>query len=224
MKSLTCLCAFWLVPIVGLAQEPAPDEQEIQQAKLNELIMNVQDRIEADPNLRGVMLTGANFVPKMDAPGEELRLQGKVMDPAQRPAVKQMVGQALGDDPYWREGEGPLEVIAEDMVVSMGSLPLANRYYAQGLEYFWKNQFPEADRAFARALSEAPNDDVFRYWRVVTALAQGQEGRAKAKLLPLMETYPHGSRTPIISTAFERFQGPLRLQLMNLENEILATL
>jgi hypothetical protein len=223
MKSLICLCAMWLVPVVGLAQETAAEKQE-QDARLNELLMNVQDQIEFDPMLRGVMVTSAELVPKRDMPGEVLRLHGKVMDPAQKSVVQDMVVNAMSDDPYWREGEGPLDVTAEPMVVSMGSIPLANRYYAQGLEYFWKGESAKADRAFARALAEAPNDDVFRYWRVVTALAQQQEGRAKAKLLPLIETYPHGSRTPIISTAFERLQGPLRLDLMKLENEVLASL
>ncbi len=116
MKSLLCLCPLLLAPIVGLAQETPPAPKENQQAKLNELLMKVQDRIEADPMLQGVMLTGATFVPKMTPPGEELRLQGKLMDPAQGDTVKAMVEKALGEDPYWREGEGPLEVTTTMMI------------------------------------------------------------------------------------------------------------
>jgi tetratricopeptide (TPR) repeat protein len=224
MKLLIRLCALSLFPIVGLAQQAAPDKQETTQTKLNELIWKVQDEIESDPMLRGVMLTGAKFVPNPNAAGEELQLQGKLMDPAQSPAIKQLVLKALGNDPYWREGKGPLDVKPETMLPSLGSLSLANSYHAQALEHFWKGEYPEADRAFARALAESPNDDVLRYWRVVTALALNQEDRAKKKLAPLLQTYPLGSRTPIVATAFERLQGPRRKQLMSMENELLASM
>lgn len=224
MKSLFCLCPLLLAPIVGLAQVVPPPPQESQETKLNELIMKVQDQIEADPTLGGVMLTGARIVPKMNMPGEELQLQGKLMDPAQAPAVKAMVEKALGDDPYWREGEGPLEVTTNMMIASPGSLPLANSYYAQGLDYFWKGNYAEADRAFSRALAELPGDYVFQYWRVVAALAQGQEERAKSKLFPLLQANALGSRSPFVASAFERLQGPLRRKLSALENEVRSSL
>lgn len=224
MKLMLCLCPLLLAPIVGLAQETPPPPKENQAAKLNELISKVQDRIEADPNLPGVMLTGAKFVPKMNAPGEELQLQGKLMDPAQGDVVKQMVEKALGEDPYWREGEGPLEVTPTTMVASPGSLPLANSYYAQGLDAFWKGEYAEADRAFARALAELPNDYVFRYWRVASALAQKQDDRAKEKLTPLLQADVLGSRSPNVALAFERLQGPLRQKLAAMENEVLSSM
>lgn len=224
MKSLLCLCPLLLAPIVGLAQEAPPAPKENQEAKLNELIMKVQDQIEADPNLGGVMLTGARFVPKMTPPGEELQLQGKLMDPAQGAQVKALVEKALGDDPYWRQGEGPLEVTTTMMIASQGSLPVANTYYAQGLDAFWKADYANADRSFARALAELPGDPVLQYWRAVAALAQGQEQRAKAKLFPLIQANSLGSRAPNISAALERLQGPLRQRLMLLENEVLSSL
>lgn len=224
MKSLLCLCPLLLAPIVALAQDPPPAPKENQAAKLNELIMKVQDQIEADPNMGGVMLTGGKFIPKMTAPGEELQLQGKLMDPAQGAAVKALVEKALGDDPYWREGEGPLDVTTNMMVASPGSLPLANSYYAQGLDAFWKGEYKDADRAFARSLAEAPGDSVLQYWRVVSALAQDQNDRAKSKLTPLIQADSHGSRSPNVASALERLQGPLRQKLMILENEVLSSL
>jgi hypothetical protein len=224
MKSLLCLCPLLLAPIVGLAQEAPPAPKENQQAKLNELLMKVQDRIEADPMLQGVMLTGATFVPKMTPPGEELRLQGKLMDPAQGATVKAMVEKALGEDPYWREGEGPLEVTTTTMIAAPGSLPVANSYYAQGLEYFWKGQYAEADRAFARSLAELPGDYVLQYWRAVAALAQGQDDRAKSKLHTLLQADVLGSRSPNVAAAMERLQGPLRQRLAIMENQVLSEL
>lgn len=225
MKLLTCLTALCLLPLPAFAQDEgaAADKKEMNQKKLNELLDRVQDDIELDATLGGVMVTGGKFVEKMGMPGEELQLQGKLTDQAaQGPKIKTMVEQAMAEDPYWREGEGPLTVTTDKMTEAEGSLQLANRYYAKGLEHFWNKEYVQADRAFSRAMSEAPNDDVIRYWEAASALAQKQEDRAKEKLLPLLETYPLGSRTPLIATGFERLQGPLRMKLMNLENELLA--
>ena len=225
MKFLTCLTALCLIPVAAPAQDAAADKQAMNQKKLDELLHKVQDRIELDPTLGGVMVTGGKFVPKMGMPGEDLHLEGKLMDQAvQGPKIKMMVEKALGEDPYWRESEGPLTVVTDTMTQSEGSLQLANRYYAKGLEHFWNKEFAEADRAFSRAMAEAPTDDVIRYWDAVTTLAQQQDDRAKEKLAPLLATYPLGSRTPTIATGFERLQGPLRLKLMSIENELLASM
>ncbi len=103
-------------------------------------------------------------------------------------------------------------------------MPVANSYYAQGLEFFWKGQYAEADRAFARALAELPGDYVLQYWRAVAALAQGQEDRAKSKLFSLLQADVLGSRSPNVSAAFERLQGPLRQRLAIMENQVLSEL
>ena len=65
---------------------------------------------------------------------------------------------------------------------------------------------------------------MIRYWSAVNALAQGQEDKAKARLTPLVQIYPQGSRTPIIARELERVQGPLRQRLNTLENELLLSL
>jgi tetratricopeptide (TPR) repeat protein len=201
-----------------VAFEPLPGDDLAE--KLKELLIQVQESAEANPKLLGVYVSGGKFVALANMPGEELQLAGKLRDPAQSQELISLVNEAMGSDPYWREGEGPLVVSTANMRIAPGSLQLANQFYALGLEYFWRGQYPEADKAFSQAVSESPQDDVFRYWRVVCALAQNQEDRAKQKLAPLMETNTLGSRTPVIATAFERLQGPLRQRLVVMENEI----
>jgi len=223
MKCITCLAAMFLIPLTGLAQD-AGDKQDMKQEKLQELLHNVQDAMELDPMMKGVMLTDGKFVSQRDMPGEEIQLQGKVMTPAQAEKVKEMVKNALGEDPYWREVEGPLTVSTEMMTPSQGSPQLADRYYAKGLTHFWDEEYAAADRAFSRAMAEAPQDLALKYWDVLTALAQDQNDRAKEKLTPLMAEDSLGSRSPNIATALERVQGPLRRKLMELENEILASM
>lgn len=231
MKFSSCLFAVLLLPGVLVAQDPAvpppadePVAEPTKQDKLDELIQQVQTQIEFDESLRGVYLSGGEFVKTMDMPGEVLQLKGKLMDPAQGPTVQQLVQDALEADPYWRKGEGPLTISTATMRVSQGSPQLASQLYGVGLQAYWDGDYEMAGQAFSKAAAEAPNDDVIRYWSVVNDLAQGKADKAKARLTSLVQTYPQGSRTPIIATAFERVQGPLRQQLTTMENELLLSM
>lgn len=233
MKFSSCLFAVLILPGWVVAQDPmtppppsgnAPAPKPTKSEKLAELMNTVQDKIESDDSLRGVYLAGGSFKKIVDMPGEVLQLSGKVMNPAQGQAVEKLVLDALQDDPYWREGEGPLTISTAKMRVSQGSPQLAGQLYGMGLTGFWKGEYEKAAKAFSKAMAEAPNDDVIRYWSAVNALAQGQEDKAKAKLRPLVEANPQGSRTPEIATSLERVQGPLRRQLMAMESELLLSL
>ena len=194
------------------------------QEKLHELLTKVQDEIELDDTLRGVAFTGVKLVNNPQDKGQIMELQGRLLDPSQGAKVKDLVEKVLQNDQYWWVGAGPLPVSTQMMQVGPGDPRLAARDYEMALTAFWKGEYAQADPAFYLALSEAPADDVLRYWRVVSALAQGQTERAKQKLAPLLKLYPLGSRTPMIASAFERLQGPLRRKLMNLENDVLRSL
>lgn len=219
MKFASCLAAVVLLPGLLVAQDP-PTKQE----KLDELLQTVQNKMELDDSLRGVYLAGGTFKPNMGMPGEVLHLSGKLMNPAQAETVKQLVLDAMKEDSYWKKDEGPLTIATDQMLVSLGSPQMANQLYDLALTSFWKNDYETANKAFSKAMAEAPNDDVIRYWSAVNALAQGQKERAEAKLRSLMETQTQGSRTPVIATALERVQGPLRRQLMEMEKELLLSL
>ncbi len=235
MKRYAYLCLGLLWPLSAMGQAPnaqpttgaeakeSPTDAQ-RQEKLHELLMKVQDEIELDDTLRGVALTGVKFVDNPQDKGQIMQLQGRLLDPSQGAKVKELVEKVLQNDQYWWVGAGPLPVSTESMQVAPADPRLASRDYGMALDAFWNGEYAQADAAFYLALAEAPADDVLRYWRVVAALAQGQTERAKKKLVPLMKLYPLGSRTPMIASAFERLQGPLRRKLMSLENEVLKTL
>ena len=237
MKQLPGFCLGLLLPLSAMGQapdanapqpasnapQPAPVDAK-RQEKLNELLMRVQDEIELDDALRGIAFTGIRLVDNPQGQGQIMQLQGRLFDPSQKAPLKQLVENVLQNDQYWWVGNGPLPVSTETMQVRPGDRRLAARFQGMALQDFWKGKYAQADEAFFRALAEAPVDDVLRYWRVITALAQGQTERAKMKLAPLLKLYPLGSRTPMIAAALERLQGPLRWKLMSLENEVLASM
>ena len=75
-----------------------------------------------------------------------------------------------------------------------------------------------------RAVAEVPADPVYRYWRIVSLLALGEDARAEVKLRTLLVENPWGQFAPTIAVALERVQGPLRWRLQALERHVLLTL
>jgi hypothetical protein len=97
----------------------------------------------------------------------------------------------------------------------------AARYYGLGLEFFWRRDYPAADRAFARAIAEAPTVEAYRWWSALIAIALGQDQRAMNKLHPLLAVNPYGSQSPAIAYELMEVQGPLRWKLQALERVVL---
>jgi hypothetical protein len=59
---------------------------------------------------------------------------------------------------------------------------------------------------------------------VLVHLAMGEEDAARQKLVPLLAADPWGSNGPMVATALERMQGPLRQKLRAVEQDVLLTM
>jgi len=196
-------------------------------AKVQKLLETVQDQIELDPVLAGGLLTSASFARRLDGAarsGAELRVYGRVAAPEHAERLSDLFVDAMAADPYWLRRRDEVFVSFRDLNVGAPSPVFAQRYFAMGLKLFWQCRYLEADAAFLRAVAGSPTDPVYRYWRVVTLLALGQETRAEQMLTRLLLENPWGQYAPTIATALERVQGPLRWRLQALEQHILLTL
>ena len=203
--------------------EPTTDET----AHIQSLLASVQDRIDLAPELAGAAVISAVLMARLDEPGtpaRELRVYGRVVNPEQTTAVARLFADAMVDDPWWVERRGEIFVSLGSLSVAAPSAVFGQRYFAMGLNYFWEGQYLQADAAFMRAVAEVPADPVYRYWRVVSLLALGEEARAEVKLRTLLVQNPWGQFAPTIAAALERVQGPLRWRLQALERHVLLTL
>lgn len=199
--------------------EMTPEQQE----RMDQVIRQAQDVIELDPELGGSIVWGAHFADGAAGGGQGLMLEGRLNAAAHSTKVEQIVRSILQADRYWWAGQGSLQVSASEISIGYGSEELASRFYSLGLEAFWEGDYKEADKTLSRAVAESPDDLVLRYWRVATAIALGENDRAKEKLGPLMQQEPDGSRSHGIATAFERLQGPVRQKLAEMEKKVLWT-
>ena len=87
----------------------------------------------------------------------------------------------------------------------------AERYFDQGLRFYWEQRYPQAEKQFVQAIRSFDQDARFVYFLGLTQLAEGQRDQAAesfrqgAKLE--QQGRPQGS---IISSALERVQGSPR--------------
>lgn len=196
---------------------PSPDEH----ARIQQLLTTVQDQIEMDSRIAGVLVHDAILVRRVEGPGYALRIVGRVAEEDQREIVSELFTEAMAASPYWRERRGEFFINLEPMVVAPPSLERGLRYFTMGINAFWNGDLFTAERAFTRAIAQAPDLVIYRWWKVVTLLALGQEARAEALLRPLLQVNPWGQYEVQVAAALERVQGPLRWQLQQLEQRVL---
>jgi len=210
-----------------LAPPPMP-AAELQRLRIRTLLRMAQDSIELDPRLGeldprlgGVLLSDAKLERTAGQP-VVLQLSGRVLTEDQIPIVQTVVTNTIPVTPGWQTAD-EIVVNVEQLLPSPPTQMFADRYYSLGLEYFWQGDYANADIAFMKALAEAPSREILRYWRVLTAIALGEDDRAEARLVPLLRRNPLGAEGPVIAGALERVQGPVRWKLMELEKNVLMT-
>lgn len=204
-------------PAMARQVRPSPEEQ----SQIENLLTRVQDRIEIDPRIAGVYAQDAVLVRRVDGPGYALQIRGRLAAEDQRDAVLDVFTEVMAGDPYWRERRGDVFISLEPMIVVPPSLQWGLRYFTLGLNEFWDGNLFEAERAFTLAISHAPDIVVYRWWKVLTLIALGEEGRAQALLVPLLRVNPWGQYDATIAVALERVQGPLRHRLQEMEQHVL---
>jgi hypothetical protein len=231
MRSLAFLAAVSLFVAAVPAQEPPPppafypvEPSPEELIHMQDLITDVQDRVEINPDLSGAYVQEAALVRPADAPGYVLRITGRVPAEDQRPLVTQIFTDVMAVDPYWRERREEFVVDLQPLVVAPPSLTWGLRYFTMGINAFWRDDLVTAEQAFTRAIAQAPDVVTYRWWKVVTLLALGQEARAEALLAPLLHANPWGQYDAAIATALERVQGPLRLHLQSVEQRVLLNI
>lgn len=206
-----------LDPAMARRVHPSPEEQ----AHIEALLTAVQDRIETSPQVSGAFVHDAILVRRVDGPGYALQIRGRVAAEEQRGMVSEVFTEVMAADPYWRERRGDVFISLEPVVVAPPSLQWGLRYFTMGINAFWRGDFFTAEQALTRAIAHAPDVVVYRWWKVVTLLALGQDARAEALLVPLLQQNPWGQYDSTIATALERIQGPLRWELQHLEQRVL---
>jgi hypothetical protein len=198
-----------------------PEKKEL--VHVAELLQIVQDRIEVDPALGGVLLSDLAYMSREGVAGRAMALGGRVVTDDQRALLEELLVETMAANQYWRTARHSLVLSVEPLLLQPISAEWRQRYYVLGLEKFFEFDYVAADEAFKRALAEAPEDMILSYWRVVTHIALRQDHKAEMKLRYLLERNPWGESQSAIAREFWRVQGPLRWRLQAIERQVLLT-
>ncbi len=205
-----------------LTASSAPVKLSERDVQVSRLVRTIQDQIELEPDLEGVIVVTGELRDRSPQAGSELVLAGKMADREQSQRIEELAGKLIEADDYCIDNQILTSKVS--LSVRPPSPALASRYFRYGIDAFNHQDYATADVAFMRALAEAPGHRVSRYWRVLTAMLLGQTDRANRNLELLLLQDPGGSESHEIATSLERIQGPIRWQLMELERQALLSL
>ena len=194
---------------------------------LSALLREINKIADLDPIFAGCVVSSASYQFNTDDDRWYLVPRGRVWQGAQKPQVVRLCKQVMNSQPEWgNRGVGVFENTAGELVVESPNPAVAAHYFSEAMHRFWKGDYGGADDTLALASLDAPDNVVYRYWRVISELADGNQGLAEERLRQTIDGFNlqrHSLAHHEIMQSIYRIQGPLRLALMRAEHKAMVT-
>lgn len=195
---------------------------------LTPLLHEVNRIMDLEPGFGGCVVTSASYRYDTDRDGWDLVLQGRLWKAEQAEAVFDLCARVMKSQPAWRQhGIGILENDTSQFVVIDPNPAVAAHHYSEALHLFWQGDYPGADHRLSLASLDAPDNLVYRYWRVIAELAAGDETLADDRLgrtIRGLKLQRHSLARHEVLRSIYRIQGPLRLALLRAEDRALVAM
>jgi hypothetical protein len=203
---------------------------EVVRLPIRRMLTDLNSKFESDRTFDGCYLTGAFF--QRGAAGYSLHLLGRVPDArlvgrAARQTenddkIRQAARRYPDVDPVFAAHKNAFGWDTRSIAVEPPDAVRAQVLFVEGLDYFWKCRYPEAESAFALAAVDSPGLLEYRYWRIVALLRQGNCRHAKMAMLAT--TSRDNGRFAAreyrrVLWSLERIQGAERRELVDLERQ-----
>ncbi len=239
------------------------NEQEDSSYPFSELLTEMEDRVELDPQFQGCMISGAYYgINRASFDKLDIVLRGRFADARQIDGIEQACAMLLRRNSAWlskglqTEKTGSMaqrpggqaaaannapRYVDEDVQQRVSQLSLAVSLNARqlrevtpsglhalelfhaGLGHFWRYQMEEAARSFRLAALEAPSQTDYLYWIMASDIALGRSDRAYQRMENLARFQRiNPSEFRRVAWSLERLQGPIRLELLQLEARALG--
>lgn len=196
----------------------ADEVKELIPNKIAELHVRTQDRIEITAKLDAVLLAGLDLGPPDDTQRQTLILKGTVQREPQREILVRLMADMLQTESFWSTMDEEFTIDASQLTTTKPMPGQGDKSLNQAIDFFFRNQYDNADKYFTHALAEMPEREVLHYWKAVTAIALKQPERAERRLEILCRRNPKGSVS--YASELQRLQGPLRNSLRQMEEQV----
>lgn len=202
------------------------ESRDDKQLPLSDLLDAVRHEIDVDPRFAGCTISGATYVYNKDDSSFDLVLHGRIWKKKQVDLVADLCRRLMKQNSAWDSADVQLQTTdSASLVVTKESPETAAMYYSQAMHHFWKGDYSAADQLLALAAIEDPQNVVYRYWRVLGELSQGDQVSAERRLQKTIDGYGvrKNSRQHVdVMRSIYRIQGPVRLALIAAENKIMT--
>lgn len=193
---------------------------------LTDLIQSVNSQADLDPDYAGCLMSGAFYVRSSDEGSWNLVPEGRVWQAAQVQSVRQLVLDTMASDPAWAGNMVGME--AATKLVLVGPNPgVASHHFSEGMKRFWDGDYRGADEILRLASLESPDNVVYRYWRVLAELADGDQAAGETRLARTIAGFGvqrHSATHQQVLRSIYRVQGPLRYALIRAEDKAMVGL
>jgi len=197
------------------------------QLPLSQLVDRLQQEFDIEPRFAGCSLSAATYAFNDDDRSFDLVLHGRVWKEQQTDLIANLCRSLMKDDPAWDAANVQLLTADRDELAVVPESPaMGARYYSEAMHHFWKRDYDTADRLLALASIEDPLNLVYRYWRVIGDLAEGDQGLAESRLKKTMNGFgvQTNSRQHVaVMREIYRIQGPLRHALIEAERKAMIS-
>ncbi len=194
---------------------------------LSQLISRIQQEIDIEPRFAGCSLSTGTYAFNDDDDSFDLVLHGRVWKEKQTDLIANLCRSLMKEDPSWDAADVHLLTGDRDELAVVPESPTTGaRYYSEAMHHFWKMDYDASDRLLALASTEDPLNVVYRYWRVIGDLAEGDQGLAESRLQKTMDSFgvwANSRQHVAVMREIYRIQGPLRQALIEAERKAMIT-
>jgi hypothetical protein len=205
----------------------------------SELIAELRIEVETDPVLGGCAIADAYYAPDTsEADKLDLVLRGRIAKEGQDVEIESLAGRLMRGEGAWvkaaAEGGGATAGMALAISPKTSKLKVVEPseshgrvFYANGLNAFWKRQYPQAADSLRQATLESPRKIEYYYWWALADLAAGDAATAGRRMRTVVKRFREAdfdrqsTEYRAVVRSLERVQGPLRRALLELESQAL---
>ena len=190
------------------------------------LLYQLRLAVDVDPRFAGCAISHLSLAYSADGNQIDVVIHGRVWKSHQIELLADLARRLMRQDLAWEAASAVVQTAnRDDLSVILPAPDLAARYYGEAMKLFYAHNYESADKLLALASTEDPRNVVYRYWRVLGLMARGDESSAEDRLAKTIQGFgirPQSHDHLAVMRAIYRVQGPLRHDLINMENRIMA--
>ena len=195
---------------------------------LTGLIQDVNEQADLDPAYAGCLVSAAFYVRSPDDRSWQLVPEGRLWRANQAQPLHDLVRDTMAAETAWAvnavgmsaKASGELELVAPNP-------GYAAHNFSEAMKRFWSGDYRGASDELRLASLDWPDNLVYRYWRVLAELADGDQSSGEARLARTIAGFGlqrHSRAHLEVLRSIYRVQGPLRYALMRAEDKAMVGL